>query len=200
MRYDSDYKAKTHERILGEAAKTLRTQGAQGIGVASVMASAGLTHGAFYAHFDSKDALIDETIHEMIGQARGRFDKVAGDLGPNDSLRAYIEFYLSPRHRDNTQSSCPLPWIAAEVPRLGSVSRKRYGEAVAGLTEIVATRLRALEHGDPDTAASSVVAELIGALSLARAVEDRAQSALILSRSRQSLVDRLGLAPLADKA
>jgi TetR/AcrR family transcriptional repressor of nem operon len=200
MRYEPDYKAKTRQKVLAEAAKTMRTEGAQGMGVAAVMAKAGLTHGAFYAHFESKDALIDETIKEMILEARGRFDAVTVDLGPADALRAYIDFYLSAGHRDNTQTSCPLPWIAGEIPRLGTPSRKRYGTSIATLTEIIAVRLRSLDHADADTAAGSVVAELIGAVALARAVADKAQSDLILSRSRDSIVARLGLAPLTRKS
>ena len=194
MRYEPDYKAKTRQKVLAEAAKTMRAEGVQGMGVANVMGKAGLTHGAFYAHFESKDALIDETIKEMALVARGRFDAVTADLGPADALRAYVEFYLSPRHRDNEQTSCPLPWISADVTRLGASSRKRYGTSVATLTERVAERLRALGHADADAAAGSVVAELVGALALARAVSDKAQSDLILSRSRDSVIARLGLA------
>ena len=196
MRYDTDHKAMTREKVLGEAARTMRAQGVQGMGVAAVMAKAGLTHGAFYAHFASKDDLIDETIKAMILEARGRFEAVTEGLAPADALRAYVTFYLSTRHRDNTASSCPLPWIATEVPRLGTASRKRYGAAVAGLSELVATPLRALGRPDADalSLASSIVAELIGALSLARAVAEKAQSDAILARSREGILARLDLA------
>ena len=194
MRYEPDYKAKTRQKVLAEAAKTMRAEGVQGMGVANVMGKAGLTHGAFYAHFESKDALIDETIKEMIVTARGKFENVTGDLGPADALRAYVDFYLSPRHRDNAQTSCPLPWIAGDVARLGASPRKHYGAVTAGLTELIATRLRALDHADAEAEASSVVAELIGALAIARAVADKAQSDLILARSRDSVIARLGLA------
>jgi len=200
MRYEPDYKAKTRQKVLAEAAKTLRSEGLQGMGVASVMGKAGLTHGAFYAHFESKDDLVAETIKAMILEARGKFDKVAADLAPAEALRAYIAFYLSARHRDNAQTSCPLPWIAGEIPRLGKASAARYGASVAGLTEILAGRLRALDHADADAAASSVVAELVGALTLARATGDPAQSDSILRRSRDSILARLGLAKAADAA
>ena len=195
MRYEPDYKAKTRQKVLAEAAKTMRAEGVQGMGVAHVMAKAGLTHGAFYAHFDSKDALIAETIQEMALAARGKFDAVTAELGPADALRKYIAFYLSARHRDNTDTSCPLPWLAGEIARLDASSRKRYGASVAGLTEVLAARLRALDHADADAAAGSVVAELVGALALSRAVGDKAQSDLILARSRDSILARLGLAP-----
>ena len=95
--------------------------------------------------------------------------------------------------RQHARRSCPLPWVAGEIPRLGEASAERYGASVAGLTEVLATRLRALSHPDADAAAGSVVAELIGALTLARAVDDQAQSDLILARSRASVLARLGL-------
>ena len=193
MRYEPDYKARTRQKVLGEAAKVMRAEGLQGMGVASVMAKAGLTHGAFYAHFASKDDLIDETIRDMVLAARGKFDAVTADLAPGDALRAYVEFYLSARHRDNLETSCPLPWLAPDVARLGTPAHKRYGASVAGLTELLAARLRDLDHADAEGAAGSVVAELVGALALARAAADKAQATLILERSRKSILARLGL-------
>src|SRR5262249_55472665 len=136
-------------------------------------------------------------VKEMAQAARGRFDTVTADLEPADALRAYVGFYLSPRHRDNIETSCPLPWIAADVHRLGAPSRKRYGASVAGLTELLAVRLRAIGRADADDAAGSVVAELVGALALSRAVGEMAQSDRILARSRDSILARLGLAPAA---
>ncbi len=90
--------------------------------------------------------------------------------------------------------------MANDIPRLGEASAKRYGASIAGLTELLATRLRALSHPQADAAASSVVAELVGALTLARAVEDRAQSDALLASSRASILARLGLAADAAKA
>jgi TetR/AcrR family transcriptional repressor of nem operon len=201
MRYEADRKEKTREKVLKEASKTMRLEGAQGMGVARVMARAALTHGAFYAHFESKDALIDATVERMTLEARGRFDKVTADLAPEEALCAYVAFYLSARHRDNTQTSCPLPWLAGEVPRLGTLSRKRYGHSIASLTESIATKLRALHrptfHADVEAVAASVVAELVGALELSRAVGDKAQSDTMLERSRASILARLGIAPAA---
>jgi len=198
MRYDSEYKEKTRQRVLGEAAKAIRLEGAQGIGVASVMARAGLTHGAFYAHFESKDALIAATLDVMFDQVRGRFAKVAGELAPEQALRAYVDFYLSARHRDSTTTTCPLPLLAAEVQRLGAASQRRYGDGVARLVDALATRIAALGVADAPDIASSVTAELIGAMALARGVADRAQSDLILARSKRSVLARLGLPALPE--
>ena len=199
MRYDSDYKEKTRQRVLGEAAKAIRLEGAQGIGVAAVMARAGLTHGAFYAHFESRDALVAATIDLMIEQVRGRFGKVTGELGPEEALRAYVDFYLSARHRDSTTTTCPLPLMASEMPRLGAASRKRYGEGIAALVDALAQRVAALGLADAPAIASSVVTEMIGAMAIARGVADKAQSDLILEQSKRSVLARLGLPPHAEE-
>lgn len=195
MRYDSDYKERTRQRVLDEAAKAIRLEGAQGIGVASVMARAGLTHGAFYAHFESKDALVAAALDLMMEQVGGRFAKVTAGLAPGDALRAYVEFYLSPRHRDATAVGCPLPIMAADVSRLGEAAQASYAGGVARLVGAIGGLVQALDVADAPAIASSVVAELIGALALARGLAgDREQSDLLLARSRRSVLARLGLA------
>src|ERR1700712_3724985 len=115
MRYDSQHKERVRERVLQEAAKAVRVDGAQGIGVASVMARAGLTHGTFYAHFASKDDLIAATIGRMADEARVRFKSLTQGLAPADAMRAYVDFYLSAKHRDSRTAGCPLPLLANET-------------------------------------------------------------------------------------
>ena len=198
MRYDGEWKERTRQRVLEEAAKAIRLEGARAIGVAGVMARAGLTHGGFYAHFESKDALVAATIDLMIQQVSGRFRKVTGELAPDAALRAYVEFYLSARHRDSTTTTCPLPLVAAEVPRLGGASQHRYAEGVAALTGALAGLVAAHGLAEPQSVASSIVAELIGAMALARGVGDRAQSDAILAQSRQSILARLHLPPTTE--
>ncbi|MGH8080248.1 MAG: TetR/AcrR family transcriptional regulator, partial [Lysobacter sp.] len=101
MRYDSEHKLKTRERVLAVAAEAIRDQGPHRVGVAAVMSEAGLTHGGFYAHFASKDELITAAIDHMFLDARGRFDRYASsDKPPAQVLSGYIDFYLSRGHRD----------------------------------------------------------------------------------------------------
>ena len=195
MRYDGEWKERTRARVLDEAAKAIRLEGARAIGVAGVMARAGLTHGGFYAHFESKDALIAATIELMIEQVSGRFRKVTGELDPAVALRTYVEFYLSARHRDSMTTTCPLPLVAAEVAHLGAASQRRYAEGVAMLCGALARLVAAHGLAEAEGVASSMVAELVGAMALARGVGDRAQSDALLARSRQSVLARLGLAP-----
>src|SRR5689334_1915292 len=98
MRYDAEHKQKTHAKLLKAAAKAIRVEGPHRIGVAEVMAEAGLTHGGFYAHFASKDELVAAAIGQMFEEARARFAHETQDRTPAQALGAYIDFYLSPGH------------------------------------------------------------------------------------------------------
>ena len=203
MRYDGEHKQKTRERVLKEAAKAIRADGPHRIAVAGVMAKAGLTHGGFYAHFESKDDLVAAAIDTMFGEAKSRFGRETAQPGdaeaasrparPQDRLIRYIDFYLSAAHRDARTTGCPLPALAADLPRLAQASRERYGQGVAALTQLIADALLALNRPDAPALATSALAEMVGALSLARAVADPAQSDAILDASRTALKRRLGL-------
>ena len=192
MRYDTDHKQKTRQRVLKEAAKAIREEGPERGAVAAVMAKAGLTHGGFYAHFKSKDALIAAAIGEMFEDARSRFTRSTEGFSPAEGLVRYIDFYLSPSHRDSRATGCPITALAADLPRLEDAARERYSQGVAGLTDRLAGQLDLLGL-DAAALAHSVVAELVGALSLARATPDSEQSDRILAASRGALKQRLGL-------
>lgn len=193
MRYDPAHKQQTRDRVLTEAAAAIRADGPERIGVAAVMARAGLTHGGFYAHFASKDELIAAAIDRMFEDVREMFVSRARAKPADEALAAYIDAYLSPQHRD--RRTCPLPLLAADVPRLGEATRRRYAAGVLGLTAALAKPIEALGRPDAPALAASVVAELIGCMALARAVAaaDRAQSDRMLAASRGALKARLGL-------
>ena len=197
VRYDVEHKERTRARVLQEAAKAIRAEGPHRIGVAGVMAKAGLTHGGFYAHFTSKDELVLAAVEEMFASARGTFDRYTRDVAPEEGLRTYVRFYLSRAHRDARDFGCPLPVLSSDLPRLSDPVRAQFAEGVARLTSAIAGLLKQIERFrhdcDVDALAASVLAEMIGALSLARAIADPAQSDAILSRSRAEIVKRLGL-------
>ncbi len=193
MRYDPEHKQKTREKVLKAAAKAIRAHGPHRIAVAGVMSQAGLTHGGFYAHFDSKDALVAAAIDQMFEQARERFVSEVKDLPPAAALCAYVDFYLSERHRDARTSGCPMPVLAGDLPRLDRAARARFAQGVAALTENIAKRAKELDRPEPEALARSVVAELVGALSLARAEPDEARSNAMLADSREQVKARLGV-------
>lgn len=193
MRYDPEHKEKTRDKVLKAAAKAIRAHGPHRIGVAGIMSKVGLTHGGFYAHFESKDDLVAAAIGQMFEQARQRFDGEVKDLPPGEALTAYIDFYLSVGHRDARSSGCPIPALAADLPRLDNAARVRFSKGVAGLTGRVEERVEQLGLPQPAALARSVVAEMVGALSLARAEPDAERSDAMLEDSRALLKARLGL-------
>ena len=193
MRYDSEHKERTRARVLKEAAKAIRAEGPHRVGVAAMMAKAGLTHGGFYAHFASKDDLVVAAMSQMFDEASAKFDRLTAGTSPAAALRAYIDFYLSREHRDARDTGCPLPSLSADLPRLGVVARQQFAAGVAGLTVRIEGLLSTLGRPNAEMLASSALAEMVGALSLARGVGDPKQSDAILKASRDTLKLRLKL-------
>lgn len=193
MRYDADHKQQTRERVLKAAAKAIRAEGPHKIGVAAVMAEAGLTHGGFYAHFESKDDFVAAAVGQMFVEGRARLDRAVEGRPPAEGLRTYLDFYLSAAHRDTRTAGCPLPFLSADAPRLAAPSRERFAQGVADLTDRLAQVLAAVGRPDAGEAAGSMLSEMVGAVALARADPDPARSDAILARTRASLQRRLGL-------
>ncbi|WP_213981756.1 TetR/AcrR family transcriptional regulator [Sphingomonas sp. dw_22] len=197
MRYGSEHKEQTRARVLKEAAREIRAKGPGGIGVAGIMARAGLTHGGFYAHFKSKDALVAAALDSMFDDARARLERTAADADPRVALRSYIDFYLSSAHRDARDRGCPLPALSGDLARSDADARVRFGQGLAGLTARMAEKLRLIGHAEPERGAASLVAELVGAVALARAVADPEQSDAILANAHASACERFGLGDAA---
>ena len=192
MRYDSEHKDRTRQRVLTEAAAAIRAQGPDGISVASLMAKAGLTHGGFYAHFKSKDDLVAEAISHMFDETRQRFLAHTEDADPAVALSRYIDMYVSARHRDMPEHGCPLPALSGDLARMSAAARKRFANGVESMTRGIARRLKDLNEPAPERLAASIVAEMVGAVALSRAVDDTAQSDRILKTSRDALKARIG--------
>jgi TetR/AcrR family transcriptional repressor of nem operon len=193
MRYDTEHKQKTRTKVLQAAAKAIRTDGPHRVAVAGVMADAGLTHGGFYAHFASKDELVEAAIGHMFDEARARVQHETEGRGPAEGLVAYIDFYLSKKHRDARGAGCPMAALASDLPRLDEAVREQFAAGVRRLTSTLGEKLTALGHANVDVEAHSMVAELIGALSVARIEPDSKRSDAVLAASRHQLKQRLGL-------
>lgn len=193
MRYSSEHKAETRQRVLKEAAREIRARGPGNVAVAGVMARAGLTHGGFYAHFDSKEAMIGEAIGAMFDDARDRAGKMDAHDDARVALRGYVDFYLSRLHRDNRDRGCPLPTLSGDFARAEEQQRARFGEGIERLTTRLEKALAALGMGDPHAEASAMLAQMVGAVALSRAVADPAQSDAILSNTRAALLRRYDL-------
>ncbi len=194
MRYDTDHKRKSHERILREAAKAVRAEGPYQMGVAAVMSKAELTHGAFYAHFASKEALIAGSIGQMFEETVARWERETRGLTPARGLAAYIDFYLSVWHRDRRAEGCPMAALASDIPRLPMEAQRVFAAGVRRLIATIGKCLSEAGFAQPDRIARSIVSELVGAISLARCEPDRKRFREMLVASRGQLKARLGLA------
>jgi TetR/AcrR family transcriptional repressor of nem operon len=193
MRYDSEHRQRTRERIVREAAVAIRKHGPDRIGIAGLMAKAGLTHGGFYAHFKSKDELVAEAISHMFDDRYAVFRKSMEDVEPAQGLAAYIDRYLTVRHRDQPQKGCPLPSLSGDLARMPAAARKRFEEGTRRLTDSIADALRAMKRPHPDALAASVLSEMVGAMAIARAVSNNERSEQILQATRDSIKARIGL-------
>ena len=182
-------KEQPHERIVDAAARAIRRAGYSGVGVADVMKEAGLTHGGFYAHFPSRDALLAAAM-ERAGQdgaarmAQGMARRRAEGASP---LRAWVETYLSDAHLTGCERGCPVAALASEIPRQSEDVREAAASRVQRLLEAVQQVLPA-DAGDH--AAAAVLSTLVGALQLARALGDNPSGRAVLASARQTVLDQ----------
>lgn len=174
------------ERIVEEAARLFRERGYDGIGVADLMKSAGFTHGGFYGHFGSKEALAAETCAHSMSRTVGGLGGLI-ESNPDDPLKAVVSSYLSTQHRDALGSGCLLPALSADVGRQGPAVREVFTAGLRSffdtLTRVVPGRSRSAQR----RRSIATMAMLVGAVTLARAVDDPALSDEILRATRATL-------------
>lgn len=190
MRYPEDHKAQTRQKIIDEAARRFRSEGVEATGLQTLMKALGLTHGGFYAHFKSKDELVEIALQSATEQLR-EFSRKTFE-GPNP-LPQFIDRYLSEAHRDHPESGCPFPTLCAELGARGQPSPTT--------DQSVQNRLAMIEGAlpaghDPDQAIATL-ATLVGALLLSRSVADKELSERFLDSTRRYLKRDL---PAADDA
>jgi len=193
MRYDTEHKQRTHEKVVHEAASAIREHGPDKIGIADLMSKVGLTHGGFYAHFKSKDSLVAEAIAHMFDDRLAVFQKCMAGVEPAEGLARYVDVYLSARHRDRRDKGCPVVALSGDIARMPAAARKRFEAGVQRLTDMLADVLKVLHKPQPEMLAASVLAEMVGAVAIARAVSDADYSGRILDTARASVKGRIGL-------
>ena len=196
MRYDEGHSEKTKNRVVKIAAAQMRKHGPDKVGVADVMGRAGLTHGGFYAHFDSKDDLIAAAVDRMFEESRARFREWTEGKERPEALRSYINAYVSRAHRDKPESGCAIAALSSDIRRQGSKARSAYDKGVNSLMNSIASLLGEEDGVKRRALAQSMLAEMTGAVAAARAVADETLSDEILASARRSLRARAGLAEL----
>jgi TetR/AcrR family transcriptional repressor of nem operon len=179
MRYVKGHKDATRRRIIEVASKQLRKEGVGASGVAGLMASAGLTHGGFYSHFSSKDALIEEALHDAIEQVKAWMGSVAESN--ENKFEAVCRAYLSTHHRDNPETGCVAATLAPEIARHSPAVREMFTKSIVGQIEMVASLLPASAAPEARrSVAMTIISSTMGMIQLARAVDDEELSEQIL--------------------
>lgn len=176
----------THDRIVETAAGVMRESGFWGVGVADVMKRAGLTHGGFYAHFASRDALLCEAVERAGRDSATRLAKSMAlrQARGASALRALVEHYLSDAHLSAPGQGCPVAALASEMPRQSPEVAAAAAVRVRNLVE----RVRAALPAHAAEQAGVVAGQLVGALQLARALGDNADGRTLLATTRRSLL------------
>jgi TetR/AcrR family transcriptional repressor of nem operon len=193
MRYGESHKQETHEKLVKIAAKALREHGPDGLSIADVMREAGLTHGGFYAHFESKDACVAEALEEIFAQLRRRNERLVEGLPPRHALATIIDSYVSPRHRDSLADGCPVTSLNSDMPRQSKSVREAFDAGVKTMVQGMKQRLVNAGLDNADSLAPAVLSAMVGAVSMSRAVNDKTLSDELLIAARSGIKARLGL-------
>lgn len=169
MRYEADHKQVTRARVIETAARVLRRDGIAAAGVASLMAEAGLTNGAFYTYFASKEALVAEAVVTALGETRAAMALKIAQAAAGEALDAVIEHYLDPRHVTHPERGCAVAALGPELARRPESTRAVIDAAIDALVTTIAD---ALEPGHPDriAAARALFGSMVGTIQLARTV------------------------------
>lgn len=189
MRYSKEHKLETHARIVKKASAKLREKGAHGIGVADLMKDAGLTHGGFYSHFESREALVIEAFTYAMDRSMENWRKISGDKPPAQRLDFVVSKYLTPAHRDAPAQGCAVPSLGADVARESPKARKAFAAKLDEMIEIMAENF---PESGPKTArrqAMAALSTMVGSLLMARIAGTGEMSEEILKAGRQAALN-----------
>jgi TetR/AcrR family transcriptional repressor of nem operon len=190
MRYSKEHKHETHARIVRKASVRLREKGAHGIGVADLMKEAGLTHGGFYAHFDSREALVIEAFNYAMDRSTDRWRKMAEQTPPEKRFAAIVESYLTTIHRDDPGHGCTVPTLGPEIAREGPKARRAFAAKLDEMIEMMADQVPELPRKAARAQAIAALSTMAGALVLSRIAGSGEFSEEILGAGREAVLGR----------
>jgi TetR/AcrR family transcriptional regulator, transcriptional repressor for nem operon len=182
----------THERIVAAAARAIRRSGYDGTSVADIMKEAGLTHGGFYAHFDSREAMLAEAADRAGAEAVASSEAIAAKAPPQQALQRLIHAYLSKEHVSGIEMGCPVAALGSEMPRQPPEVRRAATRRIKEMIDVVARQ--SPDWGQPGAheRALVTVSTMVGALLLARAVDDPKLADTLLKSAGQHLTSNGG--------
>lgn len=188
MRYTKDHKAETHSRIVQKAGERFRSEGVDVVGVASLMESVGLTAGGFYAHFASKEALIAEACNDGFAKSIALFREYLESKPKGERMTAFVNAYLSRRHRDEPGQGCFIAANGAEIARHPPETRAALTSQLNAWIALIEETMKADRlKGD----ARGIAGAMVGTLVMARTVDDPVLSDSFLESGRQTILASL---------
>jgi TetR/AcrR family transcriptional repressor of nem operon len=187
MRYVKGHGQQTRNRIVENASYGLRESGAEGMSVADLMKLVGLTHGGFYSHFDSREALFIEAFALAMDQTVAGWQQLIEALPIEERFDAFVDGYLSPRHRDNRARGCVLPALGTDIARSSPKARQTFAKKFEEMIDSIVLFFPDASPGAARQIATSTLATMLGSIVLARASGDKALSGDILEAGRQAL-------------
>lgn len=188
MRYGPEHKAEMHQKIVNDASRRVRAEGMTGAAVSAVMRDAGLTHGGFYKHFESKDQLLIESLSEAFREIADRLAHVAERSQPGVAWKAMVKAYLNSEHCDHAEWGCPLAALAPELARTDAAMKAQ----ILGELTKYKSRLLPFMPGrraeDKERAFFAIFSTMIGAIEMARMLPEPAMQEKVLTSARDFLL------------
>lgn len=180
-------KEASHERILQAATRAIRRSGYAGTSVADIMRKAGLTHGGFYAHFASREAMLAEAADRAGSETVALLEQFASAVPPEDGYRTLLKTYLSRTHVERAETGCPVAALGSEMPRQAPEVREAATRRIKNMIDLVTRYVPAEDESAGRRKALATTATMIGALVLARAVDDRQLGDDVLAAALEQL-------------
>jgi TetR/AcrR family transcriptional repressor of nem operon len=185
MRYSADHKQRTRERIVRAAARRFRTKGSEGAGIGDLMRDLRLTHGGFYRHFDSKEALFAEAFEQSLRELGDRVTRVVDSAPKGGELKAMIDTYLDVDHLDDVAGGCPVAALASEVARRPRGTREPFLHALRAHIRRMERYIPAATEAQRREKAIALFTGMAGTLTVARAFTDEQDRRAILDGAKK---------------
>src|ERR1700727_1294304 len=188
MRYQPEHKAETHQKIVKDASRRVRAEGMTGAAVSAVMRDAGLTHGGFYKHFESKDALLMESLSEAFQEIADRLAEAGEQSPPETAWKAIVKTYLSLESCDHIEYGCPLPALAPELARADQAMKPQIFEELKKYRSRMLPFMPGQRIADKERAFFSIFSTMVGAIEIARLMPEPAMREKVLATARDFLL------------
>jgi len=188
MRYPPEHKAEVHQKIVKDASRRVRGEGLTGAAVAAVMRDAGLTHGGFYKHFESKEELLVESLREAFRDIADKLARAAGQTRSEEPWKAIVRSYLSLEYCDHPERGCPLPALAPELARVDESVKSQVFAELVNYRNRMLPFMPGRRTVDKESAFFVIFSTMAGAVEMARMIPRREIKEKVLASAREFLL------------